>query len=328
MKINEAVSGHSSRGFSLIELMISIVLGLLILAATLSIFSSNKQAYRTTENLGRVQENARIAFEMLGNDVREASGTQCSRGIEVVSALNSELFTNVALDNWTDWVNPLRGFDNTGPNASDTLQILAGGEDMFHVNTHDDGTKSIDINSTQAHDFVAGDIAIICDYRQAAIFEVQAVAGDVVTHTAGGKNATANLGVANSSYTFNDNATVSRINATQWFVRASPAPRVGNSLIRSTLRNVGGTSQMVEEEIADGVNNMQITYLLEGATTYVNAAGVPPFVAPPSPWENVVAVRIAITFESQDAIGISPLNAPVRIQRPMIQTFNLRNRTP
>jgi type IV pilus assembly protein PilW len=54
MKQPNPYTVNSSKGFSLVELMISITLGLLIVAATLSIFASNKQAYRTTENLGRV----------------------------------------------------------------------------------------------------------------------------------------------------------------------------------------------------------------------------------------------------------------------------------
>jgi type IV pilus assembly protein PilW len=314
MKQGTSMYLNYNRGFSLVELMISIVLGLLVIAATLSIFSSNKQAYRTTENLGRVQESGRTAFEIVGNDVREASGTQCSRGIDVVTVLNT-----AGVQIWGDWVSPVTGADNTGPNLSDTLQLKSGGEDTFQVNSHNSGAQAIDINSSQAHDLQVGDIAIICDYRQAAIFQVSNVAGDVVNHNAGGLNTTGNLGFNLGAYQFNDNATISRVNVTQWFVAASPAPRVGNSLFRSTLRNVGGNAQMVQEEIVDGVNNMQVSYLLPGAADYVTAGAVP-FAL----WDRVMAVRVAITFETQDAIGTGGL----RIQRPMIQTFNLRNRLP
>ncbi len=305
---------NHSRGFSLVELMISIVLGLLIIAATLSIFSSNKQSYRTTENLGRLQENARAGFELIGNDVREASGTQCSRGLDVVSVLNT-----AGVQIWGDWITPVTGADNTGPNLSDTLQLKSGGEDMFHVNSHNSAGQAIDINTSQNHNLQVGDIAIICDYRQAAIFQVSNVVGDVVNHNAGGLNTTANLGVNLAAYQFDDNATISRVNVTQWFVAASPAPRIGNSLFRSTLRNVGGNAQLVQEEIVDGVNNMQVSYLLPGAVDYV-AAGAVPFAL----WDRVLAVRVAITFETRDAVGTGGL----RIQRPMIQTFNLRNRMP
>ena len=322
-----ATGSARQRGFSLVELMISVVLGLLIIAATLSIFASNKQAYRTTENLGRVQENARMSFELIGNDVREASGTQCSRGIDVVSALTPSA-PLAGGDFWSDWINSVRGIDDTGPNLSDTLQLKSGGQDMFHVNArvpdpaHDPATATININSSQRHNdpnnpsrLLVGDIVMLCDYRQGAIFQLSSVDNDGVTHTAGGLNTIANLGIGGTSYAFSDHATISRVNATQWFVAANG--RGGNSLFRSTLRNVGGNPAMVQEEIADGVNNMQVSFLLPGGVDYVTSGAVPG-----NRWDEVMAVRIAITFESADVIG----TGGQRIQRPMIQTFNLRNR--
>lgn len=327
-KLNPSIA-NSSKGFSLVELMISITLGLLIVAATLSIFASNKQAYRTTENLGRVQENARLAFELLGNDVRESGGTQCSNsvsptraGIDVISVLSPSA-PLASGDFWSDWTNSVRGIDNTGPNNSDTLQLKSGGEDMFHVNSHNSATATASINTSQNHDLQVGDIAMICDFRQGAIFQVSAVAGDDVTHTAGGLNTIANLGIGGAAYTFNDHATISRVNASEWFVAANG--RGGNSLFRSTLRNVGGNPEMSGittppgEEIAEGVNNMQVSFLLPGNADFVTSAAVPN-----ARWDEVLAVRIAITFESADAIG----TGGARIQRPMIQTFNLRNRVP
>lgn len=47
-------------GFSLLELMISIVLGLLILAGVLSIFLGSQRGFRTQESVGQVQEGGRF----------------------------------------------------------------------------------------------------------------------------------------------------------------------------------------------------------------------------------------------------------------------------
>ena len=49
------VARRATRGFSLIEMMIAMVLGLLVVGAAIGIFVSNQQAYRATEGLGRVQ---------------------------------------------------------------------------------------------------------------------------------------------------------------------------------------------------------------------------------------------------------------------------------
>ena len=53
-----------ARGFSLIELMIALLIGLLVVSAAGSLFISNKRTYNATETLGRIQENGRVAFEL------------------------------------------------------------------------------------------------------------------------------------------------------------------------------------------------------------------------------------------------------------------------
>ncbi|MFP3416601.1 prepilin-type N-terminal cleavage/methylation domain-containing protein, partial [Bacillus sp. SIMBA_074] len=47
------------QGFSLIELMIALVLGLLVVGAAIGIFLSNRQTYQATEGVGRAQEGVR-----------------------------------------------------------------------------------------------------------------------------------------------------------------------------------------------------------------------------------------------------------------------------
>ena len=66
------------RGFTLVELMVALVLGLIMTGALLSAFIANRNVYAATESLGRVQENARAAFELMARDVREAGGTPCN----------------------------------------------------------------------------------------------------------------------------------------------------------------------------------------------------------------------------------------------------------
>ncbi|MDX1654706.1 MAG: PilW family protein [Candidatus Competibacteraceae bacterium] len=59
-------------GFSLIELMIAMVLGLFILGSLLSLFVGNKQAYRVQGAASNLQENARFALEILNREARKA----------------------------------------------------------------------------------------------------------------------------------------------------------------------------------------------------------------------------------------------------------------
>ena len=58
------------RGFSIIELMVAMVVGLLIVAATSSLFISTKRAYVDSELVSRMQENGRFALNVLADELR------------------------------------------------------------------------------------------------------------------------------------------------------------------------------------------------------------------------------------------------------------------
>lgn len=64
---------HFNQGFTVIELMIALVLGLIIIGGVLTVFLSNSQTFRTNEALSRIQENGRFAIDLLGTDLRHAA---------------------------------------------------------------------------------------------------------------------------------------------------------------------------------------------------------------------------------------------------------------
>lgn len=68
-----------SRGFTLVELMIAMVIGLIISIGVVQIFGSNRATYQLDESLARAQENGRFALEFLTQDVRHAGNLGCKR---------------------------------------------------------------------------------------------------------------------------------------------------------------------------------------------------------------------------------------------------------
>jgi type IV pilus assembly protein PilW len=63
---------HASRGFSLIELMIALVITLILLAGIGQIFVSSKKSFTIQDSLARQQENGRYAIELIAQDLRRA----------------------------------------------------------------------------------------------------------------------------------------------------------------------------------------------------------------------------------------------------------------
>jgi len=59
-------------GFSLVELMVAMVLGLVLLGGTIAIYASSKDSYRLQENVAGMQENARFAIAALRRNMELA----------------------------------------------------------------------------------------------------------------------------------------------------------------------------------------------------------------------------------------------------------------
>jgi type IV pilus assembly protein PilW len=64
---------RTQTGFTLVELMVAMTLGLLLTVVIGQIFVTSKEGFRTTEDLSRLQENARFAATQLGRTVRMAA---------------------------------------------------------------------------------------------------------------------------------------------------------------------------------------------------------------------------------------------------------------
>ncbi|MFK8075298.1 MAG: PilW family protein [Granulosicoccus sp.] len=93
------MTSRYNKGFSLIELMIAMVLGLMLSAGIFTVFSGNKQSTDLTTTMADMQENARFALSQISNDIRMAGFQGCndiSRGGPTVLAINAPT-NNLAL---------------------------------------------------------------------------------------------------------------------------------------------------------------------------------------------------------------------------------------
>ena len=66
------VSVNTSRGLTLIELMIALSIGMVVLGALTSTFILQRKAYRTQEQVIEMTQVARAAMDMIGREVRMA----------------------------------------------------------------------------------------------------------------------------------------------------------------------------------------------------------------------------------------------------------------
>ena len=71
-RLNKLISVRCQAGLTLLELMISLSLGLLLLTGIGTIYVGSNQTYRVQEQNARIQESGRYALEVIGRSVRQA----------------------------------------------------------------------------------------------------------------------------------------------------------------------------------------------------------------------------------------------------------------
>src|SRR3990167_9518695 len=85
----------SQRGLSLIELMISITIGLLILSAMATLFANQSRTRSELDKSNRMIDNGRYALEVLSENLR-VSGFYGERDIAPAGAINDPCTSNPA----------------------------------------------------------------------------------------------------------------------------------------------------------------------------------------------------------------------------------------
>lgn len=319
-------------GFSLIELMIAMLLGLIVIAGVTSVFLANMSSYNTNESLSEVEDGARVAFELMTRDIRQAGLTGCNEGETVVNVLN-----NGGTYWYTDWNNTsgnggtVRGYDADAvdPVVADrlsgtsSLHLMGASSPTLSLASDDQNAATFTLNETAT--VPVGTIMIVCNPDHAAIVQITGQAGKVLSHAVGTNPAPGNcvkgLGAPNgcvgNQEDYQANAMLSPLEAVDWYV--GPNGVGTNSLYRlaPTLDGSGNVSANTPAEIVRNVTKMTIAYLVSGGTQYVSAATVA------GNWSNVTAIQVTLTLESTNSRA-GTNSQP--IQRTFVSTTTLRNR--
>jgi type IV pilus assembly protein PilW len=322
-----------SAGFSLIELMIAMLLGLIVIGGVISVFVANQQTYRTNQALGDVQDGARVAFEMMARDIRNAGLTGCdsSTSGNITSVLKNSP-SNGGTAWWANWNNALIGFGSgTGADpapaaatpavaGNDSLELIGAADAGLSVLSHSTTTTTFTLNEVGA-DMQVGDAMVVCDPQFAAVF--QSTSFDKTAKTLGYTTATSNPGnfsniLASTGipYTFGANAMIAKLTAVDWYIGATPGIAGGLSLYRVQLDNSAGKLSTTTNEMVRNVTAMQIKYLQSGNAAFGAASTI-------TNWGAVSAVQVQLTLQSTDqraGVDVKP------ITRTFTATTTARNR--
>lgn len=139
-------SSKKQKGFSLIELMVAMTIGLFIMGGVYQVFASTKQSNRILEAEAEMQENARFAFYMMTSIIQEAGnfGCQTSSALTSYSLVNTTDKTfrpSHVIEGWeaknTSYGKPYKAKVNSGVSQTLTQHWLTSSDAV-----KDFGTKS------------------------------------------------------------------------------------------------------------------------------------------------------------------------------------------
>ena len=96
---------RSQLGISLTEMMVSLALGAVLMVFVTGVFVDSKTDYGYHPNAARLQENGRLAMELIRADVRMAGFAGCLKTAQIFNNLNG------ATDFAVDLATSIEGFE-------------------------------------------------------------------------------------------------------------------------------------------------------------------------------------------------------------------------
>jgi type IV pilus assembly protein PilW len=325
------------RGVTLIELMVSLVLGLLLTGAIMQIFLRNRVTYAFNDGLSQIQENARFALDHVANTVRMAGFLGCLSNVAVTNDL-------AAADPFRDdLANGVQGYEANGTGTGETFgaadvdpaplddvgawtpalpadlgdpaRVVPGSDVLVVRNVAGISNALVSpfSDASQLHvgspvDFLPGEVLVVTDCQKASLFQVSAVTAtgfgadldhDDTAVTPG--NSMPTDWPVEQSYGLGSE--VARLEAVAFYVgqgeSGSPA------LFQLRLQRTSDTTSVFQaEELVDGVDTMQVRY---GRDTnddrQVDTWETADAVDAADGWASVLSVEITLLARASEEYG-------------------------
>lgn len=357
----------SVAGFSLVELLVALAISLFLILGISYIYIGSKNVYRVEENLARMQESGRLAFEYLSRDIRQAGYFGCAAlatayqvggsaaacdwpGATVPTTICTLGGTGCATVGASE---PIHGYESSGPSGitpltgTDTLETTSAGNPcegngspLSSVTIDKDppggnaANIGVNLSGTDLTNCIKpGDILIATDCKNSVIFQACVVnSSGIIVHDTGNNGGCAGS-YGNTCKNWGNNykgGSLLKLNRFAYFVKNDTNNSNTPTLFRRNM--VTG----VEDPLVPYIENFQVMYgvaptIDDYPTSYVTASSV-------TNWNLVKSVRIDLLIRSPDDMistdvqkvyfnGSTITPTDRRLRLVMGTTVSIRNRT-
>ena len=280
---------NKTKGFSLVELLVASVLGVIILTVIIGYYLSSKRNTLLSDADAALQENARAAVSILEEGIRTAGFMGCAKLNDNFPLHNT---TNIKFtaDNVMGGYHAVTG--GWRPVLPEDLKAkVKPGTDVLVIQKADqlvDLTEDmIDLrHMTAAANLKVGDVVLISDCQQADLLTVAQI------RQQGDKQIISSE--KSLSHRYSKYATLSPFVSETYYIADSQRKNNLGQAIYSLYAKHNG------QELVPGVENMQITYGVYSKSqgkisSYQTADGV-------RNWQNIHSVHIVLLSDSVNAI--------------------------
>jgi len=275
-------------GFTLVEMMVAAIIGLLLLSGIITVFRGGIQSTNLNTAMSNLQASARYALDTITTDVRMASFQGCSNPDDVTVNINTSPaptanFANTAIIGATitntGW-NPGTPANYTAPTANgvpvvgtDVLLVQYAESPGYPITTsmNNRGADIVVNPGASRFSLSANDFALISDCNSSDLFEVKTATG-TTSKTLATEDALSKA-YALKSATDTSVRVMPFINALYYIGDTGRDNSSGDnvfSLYRQTYPYTPATNPPIE--MVEGVDQMQVQFgvrLANGSTAFV-----------------------------------------------------------
>lgn len=344
-------------GFSLVEVLVALAIGMVIVLAVSQVFVNNRTAYRQAEVLGRMQENGRFVLDGLGSDIRMAGAIGCRKDTKPSNG-GDAYPKNIALpisqgfmvlDRGVVGYKAGVGAPPSGLSWSETqlgssvVAIKYADASPAKLNTDMAlPTDNVSIDGNPAG-LEAGEVMVISDCQFSDVFRPSFVSSGYVapgttvslTHT------TAYNSTSSFTNIYRAGAELSRLVSRIYYLGNGSGGCSANTLCRKNLTVTNGSPVMVTEELIPQVEAFDLLYGVDSspklgdgaANKYVEAVDV-------ADWNLVDTIQVNVLLQSKDndlvvkgpatywykgQFLVASVSSDRHLRRGFTQIFSVRN---
>ena len=231
------VSRHQA-GLTMVELLVALAIGSFLIIGSVQVYNQSRQAFVINESIARVQETAQFAMDTIEADLRMASNWgRNSRALAVEGrSLNGNANPNrlaAPADCGADW-------------ALDLAMTVDGDNNSWTLDC--DPTGGLQPNSD------------MLTVRRASVAPAPLEAGRLQIQTTRIQGQLFDDGIIPATFSPADSTTHNLLVNTYYVAANSTLIPGVPTLRRKTLTMVGGVQQITDQEVAPGIENLQIQF--------------------------------------------------------------------